>query len=105
MASNSAILEATSTTFRARAGGVRASRYKANGNGVATVFNIAHGAGGTPVTPAWTKPQTAASRAAATVTSDATNIIVTFTAAPPVGVDNVDFQWAVSRYGAGIGWL
>jgi hypothetical protein len=66
--------------------------YTASGNGSQTVFNIAHGLGDVP-TDYRAEPLTADSRASRLLSADATNIIVTFDVAPPVGTNNVSFSW------------
>jgi len=63
-----------------------------SGDGSTTVFNIAHGLVGTP-TKYGVSPLTPDADADRTITADATNIIVTFSVAPPTGTDNVKFGW------------
>jgi len=63
-----------------------------SGDGSTTVFNIAHGLAGTP-TKYGVSPLTPDADADRTITADATNIIVTFSVAPPAGTDNVKFGW------------
>jgi len=63
-----------------------------SGDGSTTVFNIAHGLAGTP-TKYGVSPLTPDADADRTVTVDATNIVVTFSVAPPTGTDNVKFGW------------
>jgi hypothetical protein len=64
-----------------------------NGTGAQTVFNIPHGLSATP-TSAVVTAGSAASAAAFFVTTDATNVIVTFTAAPASGTNNVVLNWS-----------
>lgn len=64
-----------------------------NGDGSTTVFNIAHGLASTP-TFYTAEPLHADSRAAHLLSADATNIIVTFDAAPPSDTGNVKFAWS-----------
>jgi len=63
-----------------------------SGDGSTTVFNIPHGLPSTP-TKYGVSPLTPDADADRTITADATNIIVTFSAAPPAGTNNVKFGW------------
>lgn len=74
-----------------------------NGDGTTTVFNVPHGLvglDGTAKAPtAWNfEPGNAVSSAARTVTANATNIVITYTAAPASGTGNV-----VGNYWASLG--
>lgn len=62
----------------------------ANGNGSATVFNIAHSIGSTPSVYSASCMSLTTTY---TYTADATNIVVTFTTAPPSGTGNVKIYW------------
>lgn len=73
-----------------------------NGTGAQTVFNIPHGLtddAGAGVIPTYADAngKDAVSNAAKTVTWDATNIIVTYTAAPASGTNNVNLGWVAVR--------
>jgi len=63
-----------------------------SGDGTTTVFNIAHGLAGTP-TKYGVSPLTPDADADRTITVDASNIVVSFSVAPPTGTDNVKFGW------------
>ena len=63
----------------------------ASGNGVQTVFTIPHGIPGTP--SAVVTPRSADAAGAFYVTTDATNITITYLAAPPAGVSNLGWNW------------
>lgn len=64
-----------------------------NGTGSQTVFNIPHTITGIP-SIFFALPKTADALGNYTVTADATNVIVTYTTAPPTGTNNVEFVWA-----------
>lgn len=64
-----------------------------SGTGSATAFTIAHALSATPSSVRVT-PGSAAAAAAFYVTADATNITVTFTAAPASGTNNVVLNWS-----------
>lgn len=61
-----------------------------SGTGTATVFNVAHSIGATPTVA---MIQCSSHTNTFTYTADATNIVVTFTTAPPSGTNNVIFYW------------
>jgi len=63
-----------------------------SGDGVTTVFNIAHGLTDTP-TFYTAEPLTTDARASRLLSADATNITITFDTAPPSGTDNIKFSW------------
>lgn len=66
-----------------------------SGDGATTAFTIAHGMG---AAPAWVSvtPGSAAAGAAHHVTADATNVTVTFAAAPASAADNLVLYWQTS---------
>jgi len=76
-----------------------------SGDNATVVFNIPHylGEGVAPITPNvfWAEPLTTVARANHLLSSDATNIIVTFDVAPPAGVDNIKFSW-YAKYDASL---
>lgn len=81
-----------------RRSGFRKGTLTANGDGATTVFNIPHGLvtlDGTAVAPTGRnfEPGNAVSAAARVVTATATNIVVTYTAAPASGTGNVTGSW------------
>jgi hypothetical protein len=63
-----------------------------SGNAVQTVFTIAHGLGAAPSKFSVT-PGSAAAALVFFATTDATNITVTYTAAPATGTNNVVLRW------------
>lgn len=69
--------------------------FTGSGDGSTTVFNIAHGLAGTPVKWSVT-PNTAGAAGAFYVTADATNLVVTYSAAPASGTSNVKHLWSAS---------
>jgi hypothetical protein len=73
--------------------GDNAGRSSFNGTGAQTAFVIAHGLAAAPASVTVTPGTTAASGAFA-VTSDATNITVTYASAPASGTNNVVLNWA-----------
>lgn len=93
---NRAVLQglhtAQAATAAAIAAGPRRVRLQTaqNGTGAQTVFNVAHGLNGTPV-DFNLEARTAVAGAAHGITADATNLIVTFAAAPAAGTGNVSF--------------
>ncbi len=62
-----------------------------SGDGFTTVFSIAHGQTGTPNFVIQPVGEDSAGEYSAE--ADATNIIITYNVAPPIGVDNVVFDW------------
>jgi hypothetical protein len=62
----------------------------ASGNGSTTVFNIAHAIGANPTIA---MANCASHVNTYTYTTDSTNIVVTFTTAPPSGTNNVIIYW------------
>ena len=96
MAGNSATLAAVEAAFKARTGAPTGGNASFNGTGAQTVFNIAHGITGTP-NHFWAIPVTDAAHAKRTVTVNGTNIVVTYTTAPPSGTNNVKFRWGSSK--------
>jgi hypothetical protein len=75
----------------------RVGKHQANGNGSATVFNIAHGNGSTPTYAFISVAQSGTTNPAIdhSFTVDATNIVVTFASAPSSGTNNVVIYWRV----------
>jgi len=63
-----------------------------SGDGFTTVFNTPHGLVDAP-TKYGVSPLTPDADASRTITVDATNIIITYTTAPPAGTDNLKFGW------------
>jgi hypothetical protein len=63
-----------------------------SGNAVTTVFNIAHGMGTTP-TKMIVTPGTVAAAATYFVTATSTNIVITYSAAPPNAASNLIWYW------------
>lgn len=61
-----------------------------SGTGSATVFNVAHGLGSNPSNAMII---CSSHTITFTYTTDTTNIVVTFTSAPPSGTNNVIFYW------------
>lgn len=70
----------------------RVGKSTASGNGATTVFNIAHGLGSNP-TYAFVDVSSVTN--AYTYTTDATNIVITFSTAPASGTNNVITYWRV----------
>lgn len=66
-----------------------------NGTGAQTVFNIPHGLASAP-TSATAVAGSAAAATAFYVTTTSTNVVVTFTAAPASGTNNVVLNWSAS---------
>jgi len=62
----------------------------ATGNAALTAFNVAHNLGAVP-TAFFLEATSVAASALHTVTADATNLIVTFTAAPAAAANNITF--------------
>lgn len=62
----------------------------ASGNGSTTVFNIAHNIGSPPTVYTAT---CLSHTNVFTTSADSTNVIVTFTTAPPSGTNNVKIYW------------
>lgn len=75
-----------------RRGDMASGRATLSGTGSATAFTIAHGLGGTPSSVRVT-PGSSAASGAFYATADATNITVTYTAAPASGANNVVLNW------------
>lgn len=96
MASNSATLATIKTAYATRAGHPTYGEISFSGNGSTTVFNIPHGAGGSP-NNYWALPISEAATGKHTVTRDGTNIVITFTTAPVSGTNNVKFRWGSHR--------
>jgi hypothetical protein len=92
MANNTAVLQATADTYKARTGAPKFGRVAFNGNGSATAFNIAHGLGATPKRK-WIEARSDDARPVRTITADGTNITVTFAAPPGAGTNNVKIEW------------
>jgi hypothetical protein len=69
-----------------------AGQAKVNGTGAVTVFTFAHGLDATPAAATVT-PVSAAAAGPFYVTSDATNVTVTYLTAPPAGAGNVVLNW------------
>jgi len=61
-------------------------------NGGTTVFNIPHGLASTPSSYLVT-PASSDAKGEFYITADATNIVVTYTTAPPAGTNNVKLSW------------
>lgn len=97
MAGNSAVLSTIGTSFKSRAGKPTWGVASFTGNGSQTAFTIAHGSGGVPST-FHALPITEAATASRTTTRDATNITVTYAAAPANGA-SLKFRWSASRLG------
>lgn len=70
----------------------RVGKSQASGNGSTTVFNIAHGLGSNP---SYAFPVCSSLTTAFTYTTDSTNIVITFSTAPPSGTNNVVVYWQV----------
>lgn len=68
-----------------------------SGNGSTTVFNIAHGLYAAPLY-ADAKPYTTDSLGSFTTTSDATNVILTYSVPPPSGTNNLRWYWRADCY-------
>ena len=66
-----------------------------SGTGAQVAFNIPHGLTGTPTSARVTAGSAAAS-GAFYVTTTSTNIVVTYTAAPASGTNNVVLNWSAS---------
>lgn len=75
----------------------RVGKSVASGNNSTTVFNIAHGLGSNPTYAFVSVAQagSAATQPNRSYTTDATNIIVTFSPAPTSGTNNVVIYWRV----------
>ena len=65
----------------------------ASGNASTTVFNIPHNLGSNPTYAFITVGQSGSTVIAANITTDSTNIIVTFASAPSSGTNNVIIYW------------
>lgn len=98
---NRSTLTSGAATFRGRAGAdpvddrqdkVVTGALSQNGDGTKTVFNIPHGLGKIP-TYYDVQPSNNVTNATRLVTADATNIIVTYGAAPVSGTANVLGRW------------
>lgn len=75
-----------------------------NGTGSQTVFNIPHTLSGAP-SLFFALPRTTGAMGDYTVTADATNVIITYSSAPPSGTNNVAFVWgAGSAAGESVGF-
>ena len=70
----------------------RVGKSTASGNASTTVFNIAHGLGSLPT---YTFIVCSSLTTTNTYTVDSTNIVVTFSSAPPSGTNNVIIYWRV----------
>ena len=70
----------------------RVGKSTASGNGSTTVFNIAHGLGSNPT---YAFAECSSITNTFTYTTDATNIVVTFSSAPASGTNNVVIYWQV----------
>jgi hypothetical protein len=68
-----------------------------SGNGVTTVFSIAHGLGGTPTSVSVTPASSAAAGQFRVSSVTSTNIVLTYTTAPMVGTDNLSWHWNAMR--------
>lgn len=71
----------------------RIGKSTANGNASTTVFNIAHGVGANPTYAIVSVAQSGSTNLDYSYTTDATNIVVTFTSAPSSGTNNVVIYW------------
>lgn len=78
--------------YELNSGARRKAQATFSGNGTTTAFVIAHGLGSTPVLVNLT-PGSAAANGAFYATADATNITITYTAAPASGTNNVVLWW------------
>lgn len=106
MADNTATLAAGEAAWKGRAGAPAAPppvhagsavNFQANGDGAATAFSVPHGLTAAPSSYAVT-PTSAAAAAAHYVSSvTASAIIVTFSAAPAAGTNNVKFHVLVAK--------
>ena len=70
----------------------RVGKSVASGNASTTIFNIAHGVGANPT---YAFVQCSSLTNTFTYVTNATNIVVTFTTAPPTGTNNVIIYWRV----------
>ncbi len=70
----------------------KVGKHQANGDNSTTVFNIAHGLGATPT---YAFAQCSSLTNTYTYTTTSTNIVVTFSTAPPSGTNNVVIYWRV----------
>jgi hypothetical protein len=80
----------------------RSGKIAFNGTGAQTVFNIPHGIvndAGNGIIPTYYDANgiDAVSNAAKLVTATTTNIVVTYTAAPASGTNNVNLVWIAAR--------
>lgn len=73
----------------------RVGKSTASGNGSTTVFNIAHGLGSNPTYAFISVAQSGSTNITRSYTTDATNIVVTFSTAPSSGASNVIIYWRV----------
>lgn len=71
----------------------RIGKSTASGNGSTTVFNIAHGIGSNPTYALISVADSGSTNIAYSYTTDATNIVVTFSSAPSSGASNVIIYW------------
>jgi hypothetical protein len=113
MADNSAGLQTIHTNWDARSGAPATLRPRDyfegkigkiafNGTGAQTAFNIPHGIvndAGNGIIPTYYDAHgiDAVSNAASLVTATTTNIVVTFSAAPASGTNNVNLVWIAAR--------
>ena len=113
MADNSATLQTNKTNWEGRSGAPATRRPWSplngndglavfSGNASTTVFNIPHGivnAAGNGIVPGYfdVNGLDAVSIAAKTVTATTTNIVVTFSAAPASGSNNINLRWVAVR--------
>jgi microcompartment protein CcmK/EutM len=68
-----------------------------SGNASATSFNIAHGCFTTPLT--WyVQPTSADARGSILVTATSTNLVVSYSTAPPSGTSNLTWVWSAAVY-------
>lgn len=70
----------------------RVGKSVASGNNTTTIFNIAHGVGANPT---YAFAQCSSLVNTFTYVTNSTNIVVTFTTAPPSGTNNVIIYWRV----------
>ena len=73
----------------------RVGKSTASGNASTTIFNIAHGLGSKPTYAFISVAQSGSTNITKSYTTDATNIVVTFSSAPTSGTNNVIIYWRV----------
>lgn len=92
MAGNTAILASISSGWKSRSGAPKSGTATFSPNGSATVFNIAHGVGKAPTSKSVLPLNTVSSQRPA-ITSDGTNLIITYPVAPTSGTNTLSFRW------------